>query len=62
MANVSKYKIITCQPGDIITWISEEDFSWRSKVEGDTYQDRLRQCIPCRDCRVDLTDRYMTDY
>ena len=34
MENVARFKTMTCQIGAIHTGMSEEDFSWRSKIEG----------------------------
>ena len=31
LVNVSKYKTMNSQPGEIHTGVSEEDFSWRGK-------------------------------
>ena len=41
MANVAKYKIMTCQPGAICTGTLEEAFIWRSTGEGDPYREHL---------------------
>ena len=41
MANPAKSKTMTCQPGEICTWMSEETFSRRNKGDGATYQERL---------------------
>ena len=59
MENVAKYNTTTFKTGEIITGMSEEDFSCRSKGEYDTYQEHLRQHIPFPDCRVELTYGYM---
>ena len=55
MANVSKSKTINYQIKAICTEFSEEAFSCRVKVEGATYQERLRKRIPFPECAVDLT-------
>ena len=60
MANVAKYKTMTCQPGAICTGMSEEDFNWRSTGEGDIYREHLQRRIPCTYCRVELTAGSMT--
>ena len=60
MANVAKYKTMTCQPGAIFTGMSEEAFNWRITGEGAMYRDHIQRHIPCTDCRVELTARYMT--
>ena len=62
MTNVSKSKTMTCHPGEICIGISKEAFSQSSKEEGSTYRECLRRRIPCPDCRVDLTARYMMDH
>ena len=41
-ANVAKYKNMNFQAGEIYTGMSEDDFSWRSTEDGDTYRERLR--------------------
>ena len=46
MANVEKYKTMTCHPGVICMEMPAEAFIWKSKGEGVTYQDHLRRCIP----------------
>ena len=60
MANVSKYKTTTFQPGAIHTGIPEEAFRRRIKGKGGTYQEHMRRRIPCPDCGVELAARSMT--
>ena len=55
MENIEKSKTMTYQPGEIRMGMSDKDFSLRSKVEGGTYRERLRLCIPCPDCKMELT-------
>ena len=47
--NVDKSKIMTCQPGAILSGMSEEQFCRISTGEGDTYLGRLRRRVvfPC---------------
>ena len=55
MGNVLKSKTKTFHPGDIFTGISEKAFSQSSTKEGENYQERLQQRIPCPECGMELT-------
>ena len=41
MSNIAKSNTTTCHPGVILTWMSEEDFSWKITGDGATYQERF---------------------
>ena len=62
MANIANSKNTTCQPGELHTGMSEEDFDRRSTEYCATYQGRLWCRIPCTDCGVELIDGYMMAY
>ena len=60
MDNVEKSNTITCQPGEICTGMSEEEFGRRITGEGVKYREYLWWLIPFPDCGVDLTEDSMT--
>ena len=59
MTNVANSSTMICQTELIHTGMSEEYFNWRSTGYGYSYQEILRNHIPCPDCRLELTDGSM---
>ena len=55
MGNFAKSKMMTCQSGAIRLVMSEEVVGRISTGKGDTYQEKLRRCLPCSYCRMKLT-------
>ena len=53
-ANVSKSRIITCQPSALRAGILEEAMALKFTGVGYSYRVRLRRRIPCLECGVDL--------
>ena len=53
MENLARYNTMICQSRNIFTGVSEEAFSWRIKLEGATYQERLQWRITCPYCQSD---------
>ena len=59
MSNIDESKSMTCQPGEIQSWISEEVVGWCSTSRGVTYKDRIIRWIPFPDCGEELALGYI---
>ena len=53
--NFAKSKTMTCYPGSIISWMSQELLVHNSTGQGYTYQEHLMRRLLCQDCEEDMT-------
>ena len=55
VANVTKYKAMTCQPGTLWSGMLEKAVGWWCTGSGSMYQKQPITRIPCLNCGVELT-------